>query len=103
MLSQLCHQNLPWLHGINNGNVKIIVSSCILFHGTAVNLFEAMYTKGEISINLTTDCFKKILTGVACALVYLFNHQFLHNDIKADNVMIKSNSMSDGTIGVLID
>ena len=89
MLSKCCHANLPWLFGVSDGAINIIVLSYISFRGSAVNLFEAIYDT-DAEHCLTGCAWKKILFGTASALVYLLNCGILHNDIKLDNIVIKS-------------
>lgn len=103
MLSNFCHLNIPWLLGVNDGAVKIIVMSFISFCGESLTLFEALYKSKDRSkvLELTSSSWISILTGVANALVYLVRCHSLHNDIKCDNIMLCSH---DGTCtGVLID
>ena len=101
ILCKCCHPNLPWLFGVSNGIIKISALSYISFHGSAINLFEGLYDT-ERKCCLTAISWKAILMGIANALVYLFICDILHNDIKSDNIMIKS-MPDDACTGVLVD
>ena len=102
MLSLFCHPNLPWLFGVNDCDIKVIVMSYITFHGSSLNVFEALYKADKTSSSLTSSHWKSILFGIASALVHLVNQKILHNDIKCDNILIKSATESVCT-GVLVD
>lgn len=104
MLSELCHPQLPWLYGINDGAVKITVLSCISFCGGSLNLHEALYNSNKGGDTLTDVSLKGILADIASALVYLAKCSIIHNDIKCDNIMIESIDKSGGiSKGFLID
>ena len=106
ILSRLCHPHLPWLYGINDGDVKIIVLSFLSFCGSSLNLHEALYNscKGGIAITITEVSWKSILVDISSAMIYLTKCSIIHNDIKCDNIMIQSPEVSgDVYKGFLID
>ena len=89
MLSQFCHPNLPWLFGIGYNPIKIIAMSCFTYCGSFYNVHKALYTcHNEALVSLTPHSWKGILCGVANALVYLYDSNILHNDLKCDNIVL---------------
>lgn len=92
ILSQLCHENLPWIFGVcyDVENPKAIVMSHHPFCGKqkSLTIYGAIKFK-EMSNKVTMDCWRKILVGCTAALIYLQQKNLLHNDLKSDNIIIE--------------
>ena len=88
ILSLVCHKNLPWMHGFCDDSNKIAI--IMTFHcyqtGISLNVYDALLKHSSDNSLLDSKAWKQSLLGCISALVYL---QFLHNDIKTDNVLIE--------------
>ena len=104
ILSLCCHENIPWIYGVNL-NEKTLIMSFHGIRGGACTLHKLLRTQKS------QDCFLKlqsthcqsILHGLISALKYLHSKNILHNDIKCDNVAIESCSSDSEVKSVLID
>ena len=52
------------------------------------------YSQKDIGLNIAKIDWKIIILGMVSALKYLHDHDILHNDIKADNILIDDRSSS---------
>lgn len=68
-----------------------------------LNAHSALYDRGNDKIHVNEDQWKQVLAGCTSALVYLQTKNILHNDIKADNVLIEGVQGGSGARGILID
>ena len=89
LLSHCCHANLPWLYGVVH-QPKIIILSLHTMNDHSVTLHSMLCIDCGISpASLTSDDWKKILYGIILATDYLHSKTILHNDIKANNIVIE--------------
>lgn len=88
--SNLCHPNLPWIYGISeHGGHKMLVLSFHGIGGSSCTVHKALhYSLEDIGFDITRIDWKIIILGMVSALKYLHDHDILHNDIKADNILI---------------
>ena len=88
ILSELCHYNIPWLHALVNDSKTALVMT---FHhykrNVVLNIHTALYQGGNNKVD--EHQWKQVLPGCKSALVYLQTKKILHNDIKADNILIE--------------
>ena len=103
MLSQCCHENIPWIYGIAFTDSKIIIMSRHSVNGSACSLHKYVCSRHNPDNvpELSALQSKTILSGVASAISYIHSKEILHNDIKCDNVILQS--VSTGLKGILID
>ena len=109
MLQNLCHENLPILFGacVQEHHPKCILMSMHSFtnSGDVLNVEDALRRKdSELPAAFSITDWKCILHGTLSALEYLHLNTILHNDIKANNVVIeKILHTPDSCRPVLID
>ena len=109
MLKNLCHENLPFLFGacVQEHHPKCILMSMHSFtnSGDVLNVEDALRRKdSELPAAFSITDWKCILHGTLSALEYLHLNTILHNDIKANNVVIeKILHTPDSCRPVLID
>ncbi len=92
MLAVLCHENLPWLYGVCNEakHPRIIAMSHHSFCGnTGSSTVHVALKSEELFDQLNTSCWKRVVLRGTTALAYLQCKGILHNDIKADNIVIE--------------
>ena len=91
ILSKLAHENLPWLFAVcHDEKNSILIMSHHAFRGKkeSVTIHSALQEPCATT-SPSVKCWKNILLGMTSALVYLLKSKILHNDIKADNVVIE--------------
>lgn len=85
-LIQVSHKNIPWLYGMCY-DAKHPRAIAMTYHpfcgGKSATVHATLHDK------VSQVDWKTVLTGETAALVYLWNQQILHNDIKGDNIMIE--------------
>ncbi len=90
ILSELCHFNLPWIHGLccSSDHVAIVMTHH-LYNGenASMHIHDALYKNSETDLN--KHHWRQVLLGCSSALVYLKSKCILHNDIKSDNILIE--------------
>lgn len=100
ILSELCHYNIPWLHALVEDSKTALVMS---FHpykqNVVLNVHNALYEGDESKVD--ERHWKQVLPGCTSALMYLQTKNILHNDIKADNILIEGTT--NEVRAVLID
>jgi serine/threonine protein kinase len=68
------------------------------FHGiggSSCTIHKALhYSQKDIGFDATMIDWKVIILGMVSALKYLHDHDILHNDIKADNILLDDSSSS---------
>ena len=105
LLSKFCHRCLPYLFGVRIDDHPSIITS---FHGLndhSVTIHRALFTQSqEVRRLLINIDWIHVLSEITCGLEYLHNrHKLLHNDLKADNVVLTPIPPA-GSIGpVIID
>lgn len=91
MLAALCDQNFPWLYGVGNKakHPKVRAMSYHSFCGNnqSSTVHVALKLK-ELTTQLDTACWKRVVLGGTSALAYLKSKGILHNN-KGDNVVIE--------------
>ena len=94
--SNLCHPNLPWIYGImEHENHMMLVLSFHGIGGNSCTIHKALhYSQKDIGFDATKIDWKVIILGMISALKYLHDHDILHNDIKADNILLDDRSSS---------
>lgn len=105
ILSELCHVNLPWVHGmcIDSSHTALVLSyhSYCGDKNASVHIHDALNKK---IIKLSNSQWRQVLLGCISALVYLKQKNVLHNDIKSDNILIERLPRKFAEVrGVLID
>lgn len=106
ILSELCHFNLPWIHGFcdDSGHTAIIMT----FHAycgrdTSLHIYAALHD-AKARRDLNRNNWEQILIGCVSALCYLQTKNILHNDIKSDNILIEKMAPTFSVIrAVLVD
>ena len=88
ILHMLVHDNLPLLLGVYDSckNPKMTVMS---YHSFNVQMESLTIHTSLKSTHLTKANWKQVLLGCISALCYLVKKQVIHNDIKADNVLVE--------------
>ena len=107
ILSQLCHYNLPWIHGFcdDSSHTAVIMTFHPYFPGvdSSLHIHDALHKHYRYK-KMSRHNWKQVLLGCASALVYLQNKNILHNDIKSDNILIEHMPSSLNDVrAVLID
>ena len=97
LLSHCCHPNLPWLYGVVH-QPSIIISSLHTTNSSSITVHSVLHGN---TLPLSADEWKKIINGVILATDYLHNKSILHNDVKANNVVIQK--VSSEIKSILID
>lgn len=93
------HERLPLMVGVVTSQDPLCL--VIQFHGvndTGINLYQAANTNTITS----SECLD-IFVEICSALKHVHSKGLLHNDIKANNVVLERNSESDGYTPILID
>ena len=85
LLSHCCHPNLPWLYGVVY-QPSIIILSLHTINNSSITMHSILH---GATLPLSADDWKKIIYGVILATDYLHNKSILHNDVKANNVVIQ--------------
>jgi serine/threonine protein kinase len=93
ILSELCHFNLPWIHGLccSSDHVAIVMTHHP-YNGenASMHIHDALYKNSDrIKTDLNKHHWRQVLLGCSSALVYLKSKCILHNDIKSDNILIE--------------
>ena len=103
LTSQLCHSNLPWLYGITeNESHKMLVLSFHSVNERSCTLYKVLHKDPQrLDFDVLLIDWRNILFGLVSALMYLHENNIVHNDIKADNILIESKSSTYHSI--LID
>ena len=88
ILSELCHFNLPWIHGLCcNPNHIAIVMTHHPYNGenASMHIHDALHKNfDKIKTDLNRHHWGQVLLGCSSALVHLKS-----NDIKSDNILIE--------------
>ena len=108
-MSKVCHghPNLPLFIGLyeHQAGLPKLVSKLYTVNGESVTLH--MLLSGKLHLQFTTQQWARILTGLCNAVEAVHSHGFLHNDIKADNVVLSDSVPDYGNspplVPVLID
>ena len=86
VMSKCCHPSLPHLFGINvMKKPYVLVSYFYGIHDTSCTLHRALHSG---SISLTYLSAMNILLKVCQAVEHLHSKQFLHRDIKSNNIVL---------------
>ena len=92
-LSELCHFNLPWIHGFcDDPNHTALIITCHPYDSeiASMHIHDALHKHHDkIKTDLSKLHWKEILMGCSSALLYLKEKDILHNDIKSDNILIE--------------
>lgn len=91
ILSEFCHYNLPWIHGLccNSNHVAIVMTHPYNGRNTSMHIHDALYKDlDKRTTDLNRHHWRQVLLGCLSALVYLKSKCILHNDIKSDNILI---------------
>lgn len=92
MLSQLSHNNVPWLYGVQY-DIKHPRAIAMSYHpfcgGNESTTVHIALKINKFHEKIQHTDWKEILTGGTAALDYLCHRKILHNDIKGDNVIIE--------------
>lgn len=93
ILSELCHFNLPWIHGLccNPDHIAIVMTHHP-YNGekASMHIHDALHKNfDKIKSDLNRHHWRQVLLGCSSALVYLKGKFILHNDIKSDNILIE--------------
>lgn len=79
-------------------NQMMLVVLVLSFHGIGGNsctIHKALhYSQKDIGFDATKIDWKVIILSMISALKYLHDHDILHNDIKADNILLHDRSSS---------
>ena len=78
---------MPWIYGIVHEQ-KIIVLSLHTIDNFSFTIHSTLCSDIN-ALTLSADEWKKIIYGIILAINYLHNKSILHNDIKANNVLIQ--------------
>ena len=105
LLSKFCHRCLPYLFGVCIDDHPSIVTSFHGLDGHSVTIYRALYTQSqEVRKSLIDIDWIKVLTEIICGLEHLHNrHKLLHNDLKADNIILASTALTNSIGPVIID
>lgn len=99
ILSELCHYNIPWLHALVDDSKTALVMTFHPYKQIVLNIHNALYEGGNNKVD--EHQWKQVLPGCTSALMYLQTQKILHNDIKADNILIEETK--NDVRAVLID
>lgn len=88
ILHMLFHDNLPLLLGVSN-NCKYPKMTVMSYHPFNSQMESLTLHASLKNTNLTKANWKQLLLGCTSALTYLAKNEILHNDIKADNVLVE--------------
>lgn len=104
ILSEICHNNLPWLHAFCDvPNITAIVMTFHPYDGQkSLSVYSALFSPGQSRRAISVNDWKQILLGSISALVYLHHKSIVHNDIKTDNIVIETLNVTD-VRAILID
>lgn len=79
------HSNFPFCFGLMNKNVILMEYFSILLQGQVV---ACPSLAGILRKGITADKLKEVLMGVLEAFSFMHLRKILHNDIKADNIVV---------------
>ena len=104
ILSKFLHPNLPYLFGVCIGDKPSVVTS---FHGVmnqSVTVHRALFsTSSKLPDTLKVIDWKSVIIQMLSGLDHLHSKlNILHNDLKADNIALSSNSSTKLT-AIIID
>ena len=93
ILSELCHYNLPWIHGLccNPDHIAIVMTPHP-YNGenASMNIYDALHKNfDKIKTDLKRHNWTQVVLGCSSALVYLKSKSILHSDIKSDYILIE--------------
>lgn len=105
LLSKFCHRCLLYLFGVCIDDHPSIVTSFHGLDGHSVTIHRALYTQSqEVRKSLIDIDWIKVLTEIICGFEHLHNrHKLLHNDLKADNIVLASTALTNSIGPVIID
>ena len=105
IISKFAHENLPYLFGVCLKNNSIIMS----YHSykdQTITLHDALYPKSDITILVQEFAseWTAILRQITEGCNSLHNkYRIIHNDLKCDNVVLASQTVSGGIRAVIVD
>jgi serine/threonine protein kinase len=87
ILSQLCHPNIPFFFGITEGKSPALI---IEFHGDIAKLNSLTVSSQARCkhLSISSSEWFEIMNCICNALAYIHQIGILHNDIKANNVLL---------------